>query len=130
MNGPRRLDARALEAMAREAGFDVVGFTPARALPRGALIDWLEAGHHADMGWMAAHLEERLDVTRLFPPARTVMALACNYWHGGLDESPIARYARGRDYHATLKIGSGRCAGACVSAGPTSRTTARSTPTR
>lgn len=103
MNGPRRLDAQTLEAMAREAGFDVVGFAPARALPRSALVDWLEAGHHADLGWMAAHLEERLDVTRLFPPARTVMALACNYWHGGLDESPIARYARGRDYHATLK---------------------------
>ncbi len=99
----RRLEGRELVAMATEAGFDLIGFAPARPLPRQALVDWLAAGHHADLGWMAAHLEERLDVTRLFPPARTVMALACNYWKGGLDDSPVARYARGRDYHATLK---------------------------
>ena len=103
MVGPRRLDGAELGLLAREAGFDLVGFAPARPLPRAARVDWLSAGHHADLGWMAEHLEERLDVTRLFPPARTVMALACNYWQRGLDESPIARYARGRDYHATLK---------------------------
>lgn len=103
MSSPLRLEAPEVEALAREAGFDLVGFAPARALPRGPLLKWLDAGHHADLGWMAEHVEERLDVTRLFPPARTVVALACNYWQPGPDDAPIARYARGRDYHATLR---------------------------
>lgn len=97
------LDAAEVTRLARESGFDLVGFAPARPLPSSALLDWLEAGHHADLAWMATHVEERLDVTRLFPPARTVVALACNYWRAEHEGSPIARYARGRDYHATLR---------------------------
>ena len=33
---------------------------------------------------------------------RTVIELACNYWHTD-EESQVARYARGRDYHLTLR---------------------------
>lgn len=51
---------------------------------------------------MRSRVEERLDVTRLLPGARTVVALACNY-HRGDEPSTIARYARGRDYHATMR---------------------------
>jgi epoxyqueuosine reductase len=87
--------------LARAAGFDLVGFARAEPLPRESLVAWLEAGHHAGLDWMAARLEDRLDVTRLLPGARTVVALACNYFHPG--DSPVARYARGRDYHATLR---------------------------
>jgi epoxyqueuosine reductase len=87
--------------LARAAGFDLVGFARAAPLPRETLVAWLEAGHHADLDWMAARLEERLDVSRLLPGARTVVALACNYFHPG--DSVVARYARGRDYHATLR---------------------------
>ena len=54
------------------------------------------------MDWLQARMADRLDVRRVLPGAQTVMALACNYFHGD-DEGPIARYARGRDYHATLK---------------------------
>jgi epoxyqueuosine reductase len=91
-----------LEALAKAAGFDLVGFARAEPIPRAVLLDWLEAGYHADLDWMAERLEERLDVTRLLPDAQTVIALACNYWHGD-EPSPIARYARGRDYHATMR---------------------------
>lgn len=94
--------AEKLSAMARAAGFDLVGFAKAEPIPRATLLDWLEAGHHADMDWMAERVDERLDPTLLLPGARTVISLACNYWH--TDEvSPVARYARGRDYHATMK---------------------------
>lgn len=96
------LPSEELAAQARAAGFDLVGFARAEPIPREVLVDWLAAGYHADLDWMGERLEERLDVARLLPNARTVIALACNYWHGDTP-SPIARYARGRDYHATMR---------------------------
>jgi epoxyqueuosine reductase len=57
----------------------------------------------ADMDWMQERLAERLDVTRLVPGARTVVALACAYASESTEDGPIARYARGRDYHYTLQ---------------------------
>lgn len=91
-----------LVAMARAAGFDLVGFARAEPIPREALVEWLLAGYHADMDWLEARLEDRLDVRRVLPGARTVMALACNYWFGD-EPSAVARVGRGRDYHATMR---------------------------
>lgn len=96
------VSAAQLAELARRAGFDLVGFAKAEPIPRETLLDWLSAGHHADLDWMAERVEERLDVGRLLPGARTVVSLVCNYWHTD-DASPIARYARGRDYHATMR---------------------------
>ncbi|MFZ5443006.1 MAG: tRNA epoxyqueuosine(34) reductase QueG [Myxococcota bacterium] len=96
------LTAARLTQLAKAAGFELVGFSRAAPIPREVLADWLAAGHHADLDWMAERLEERLDVTKLFPGAKTVVSLVCNYWHTD-DASPIARYARGRDYHATMR---------------------------
>jgi epoxyqueuosine reductase len=78
---------------------------------------WLNEGRHGDMGYMAEQVEKRLDVARLFeevapggPPPRAVLMVADQYApRGGDDERPrpgrgrIARYARGRDYHRTIK---------------------------
>lgn len=91
-----------LTSLAKAAGFDLVGLAKAEPIPRETLLDWLTAGHHADLDWMAERVEERLDVGTLLPGAKTVMSLVCNYWHTD-DPSPIARYARGRDYHATMR---------------------------
>ena len=57
----------------------------------------------ADMDWPAEGAADRLDAKRLLPEAGTVMALGCNYDGGRRGSgSPVARYARGRDYHATV----------------------------
>jgi epoxyqueuosine reductase len=99
------LPAARVRALASAAGFDLVGFARAEPLPPRLLRDWLEAGMAADMDWMAERAEDRLDPGRLLPGAQTVVALACNY-HVEVPEaeaSPLARYARGRDYHATLR---------------------------
>lgn len=96
------LSAMEVRALALQAGFDLVGFARAEPIPRETLTDWLLAGHHADLDWMAERVDERLDVTKLLPGARTVIALACNYWRSD-EPGPIARYARGRDYHATMR---------------------------
>ncbi len=96
------LPAEELTQLARSAGFDLIGFARAEPIPRQVLAEWIEAGHHADMDWLAQRLDARLDVAQLLPGAKTVVALACNYWRSD-DASPVARYARGRDYHLTLR---------------------------
>jgi epoxyqueuosine reductase len=93
-----------IRELAEEAGFDLCGFAKAEPIPAETLFSWLDAGMSADMKWMAGRAAERLDVARLLSGAKTVVALACNYYFPDpSDGSAIARYARGRDYHATLK---------------------------
>jgi epoxyqueuosine reductase len=97
-----KLSSSKLAELARGAGFELVGFARAEPIPRETLLDWIAAGHHADLDWMERRVEERLDPTKLLPNAKTVIALVCNYWHSD-EPSSIARYARGRDYHATMR---------------------------
>lgn len=60
------------------------------------------------MGWMAEHVDVRIDPGLLLPGARSVLCVADRY-DGDQDETParglgrIARYARGRDYHRHMK---------------------------
>lgn len=101
----RVIPSAQIAALAREAGFDLCGFARPEPIPAEVLGEWLASGMAADMDWMGARVAERLDVRRLVPDARTVISLACNYyvWDAELEDSPLSRYARGRDYHATLK---------------------------
>ncbi|MCE9673345.1 tRNA epoxyqueuosine(34) reductase QueG [Myxococcus stipitatus] len=94
-----------LRDLALSVGFDLVGFARAEPIPPSFLLEWLEAGFAADMDWMSERADERLDVKNLLPGARTVIAFANNYWRDDTQStgSPIARYARGRDYHSTLR---------------------------
>ena len=98
------LSGARVKHLALSAGFDLVGFARAEPLPPRTLLDWLEAGMAADMDWMGERAADRLDPARLLPGARTVVALACNYFVESPEgaASPVATYARGRDYHATL----------------------------
>src|SRR5688500_15951143 len=100
---PPPLPGSRLRALALEAGFDLCGFARADPIPPATLTDWLEAGMDADMDWMGRRTAERLDPSLLLPGARAVVALACNYYQPDTEPSPVARYARGRDYHATLR---------------------------
>jgi epoxyqueuosine reductase len=99
------LPSAEIVALAGEAGFDLCGFARAEPIPPEVLGEWIASGMAADMDWMGARVAERSDVRRLVPEARTVVSLACNYyvWDADLESSPVSRYARGRDYHATLK---------------------------
>ncbi len=103
----------AIRARAIEAGFDTVGFAPAR-IGRAQADDlgaFLDRGLHGDMAWMATTRDRRADPSVLWPEARTVIALGANY---GPDDDPLAVlsergagaisvYARNRDYHDVLK---------------------------
>ncbi len=75
------------------------------------LDDWLAAGRHGDMDWMAESAWRRADPRHLWPEARSIVMLGLNY---GPDSDPraslahperatISVYARNRDYHDVLK---------------------------
>jgi epoxyqueuosine reductase len=105
---PPPLDAAFVKAAARRAGFHEVGLARAEPLDPRGLDRMLAAGAEADMAWLRTRRAERLDPGRLLPGARTVVALALSY-HAGDPGPPqpgageVARYARGRDYHAVVK---------------------------
>ena len=110
--------ADAIRAQALETGFDAVGFAPAALGEevRQDLAGFLAAGHHGDMGWLAEKGDRRGDPRGLWPEARTVIALAMNYWPGAEAPVPagcavISRYARNRDYHDVVKKRLKRLAG-------------------
>ncbi|MCC6778479.1 MAG: tRNA epoxyqueuosine(34) reductase QueG [Hyphomicrobiales bacterium] len=103
----------ALTQAAREQGFDVVGVTRPDAIPQAParLRQFLEAGAHGDMSWLAANAERRGDPRVLWPQVRTIIMLGMSY--GGEDDplailrqgdrGAISVYARGDDYHDVIK---------------------------
>jgi epoxyqueuosine reductase len=101
------LDAAFVKEAARAAGFVACGVARAEPLDPAALDRMLAIGGDADMVWLRSQRAERLDPARLLPGARSVVALALAY--DGRDAAvpdgagEVARYARGRDYHAVMK---------------------------
>lgn len=100
--------AALVKAAARAEGFDAVGVAAAAPLDPAALDRWLARGWDAGLWYVRGSRDERLDVTRVLPGARSVVAVAVAYRHP--DEAPpaephgvVARYARGRDYHNVLR---------------------------
>ena len=91
-----------LKAQALGFGFDLVGITtlgPVESAPR--LERWLEAGHHGEMEYLARGAELRRDTTRPEPGMRSALVVAMEY--GGREPTgPVARYARGDDYHRVM----------------------------
>lgn len=99
---------RAVKARARAEGFDEVAVGPAGPPDHGeALLDWLAAGHAGTMAYIGRRAAERLDPARVLPGARSVVTVALNYHRPDADAdpswAPVARYARGRDYHDVMR---------------------------
>jgi epoxyqueuosine reductase len=105
--------AGAIRAKALALGFDAVGFAPASLGPeaRTRLRDFLQAGQHGDMGWLAERADQRADPQCLWPEARTVVALGLSYAPGfdaletlsRPERGTISVYARHRDYHDVVR---------------------------
>jgi len=102
-----------LVTRARAEGFDAcrvcrpwdVDHMPAR------LAAFLERGYHGQMGWLAERAHWRGAPQRLWPEARSVIVLGESYTPeedplaglGRRDRGNVSVYARGRDYHDTVK---------------------------
>jgi epoxyqueuosine reductase len=104
------------ESLTREAralGFDCAGVTDPDSIAQAAqhFRDFLAAGSHGDMDWLADRPERRADPRGLWPDVRSVIMLGVNY---GPDRNPldilaqrtrgaISVYAQGDDYHDLIK---------------------------
>jgi epoxyqueuosine reductase len=103
-------------ALAEEAarlGFAACGIAPATAdwAAAARLDDWVAAGMHGDMEWMAARANQRRSPQALWPEAASVIALGMSYAPAAdplalaahPDRARLSVYAQGADYHDTVK---------------------------
>ena len=94
---------RLAKAHAFALGFDLAGVAElGPADTAAAFEEWIGAGHSGTMGYLARGAEKRRD-TRL-PRPGTTHALVVALDYGGKEPSgPVARYARGGDYHDVME---------------------------
>ena len=96
---------------ARRLGFALVGVASVDPPQHWAFYQkWLNLGYAGEMGYLGRNLDRRADVREIVPDAKSILCVGLNY----LPESDvsndqastsgqIARYARGDDYHDTMK---------------------------
>ena len=88
-------------------GFVRFGVARAAEAPgHAAFCEWIAAGRHAGMAYLARTEAVRGDARALLPGARSVVCLAAPHPSEpavAADGSRIARYASGPDYHGTLR---------------------------
>ncbi len=103
-----------IRTWARELGFQRCGVAGVELGEDEAhLLDWLAAGRHGDMAWMAQHGTRRSRPAELRPGTLRVISVRMDYagsepeadWTALADgeRAYVARYARGRDYHKLLR---------------------------
>src|ERR1700690_1054025 len=78
-----------LADQARALGFDCIGVTGPDAIADAGrhFREFLDAGAHGDMEWLATNPERRTDPRVLWPGVRSVIMLGVNY---GPAENPLA----------------------------------------
>ena len=91
-----------IKSRARALGFDDVGIVRLGPTPTyDAFARWLERGFAGDMAYLARGAEKRRDSTRPVPGAVSAIVVTRDY--GGREpDGPVARYARGDDYHDVM----------------------------
>ncbi len=103
-------------ARCRALGFALAGVAPAAPTRyEQEYRDWIEAGRHGEMAYLAQNVEKRFDVRTMIPGAgaKSIICVADRYGeegteahrrnrHGGT-KGRIARYAQGDDYHVVMK---------------------------
>jgi len=120
---------RRLAGWARTLGFSQIGVAAVDlSAAEPGLRDWLSAGCHGDMGYMAAHGMARARPAELRPGTLSVITARMDYLPPGPDagggaeaeavdwratelarlqrpgEAIVSIYARGRDYHKVLRL--------------------------
>ncbi len=106
--------ARRIAAWGRELGFGSIGIAGTElAAEEARLLDWLDAGRHGEMDYMARHGARRARPALLVPGTLRVITARLDYWPGQarpardvLDDpgaAYVSRYALGRDYHKVLR---------------------------
>ena len=104
-----------LRALALDIGFHDLRVTTPAAIGAagGRLRDFLAAGRHGDMDWLARNADRRADPAVLWPDVRSIVMLGISYAPPGDPLAALAKrshgaiscYAQGKDYHDLVKRG-------------------------
>jgi len=114
-------------AEARAAGFDAARVTRPDAIDPSTghrLAEFLKAGRHGDMQWMATTAERRRHPVSMWPDTRSIVMLGMNYAPAGdplaalreRGRAAISCYAQCEDYHEVVRAGLKRVAGSLAQA--------------
>ena len=105
--------ATAIKAWGRELGFADIGIAHADlSHAEAGLLDWLSAGYHGEMDYMARHGLTRARPAELVPGTVSVITARLDYKPDAADSGAnlqdpgrayLSRYALGRDYHKVLR---------------------------
>lgn len=105
--------AERIREMATDLGFQQVGISDANIGEHEAhLQQWLDAGYHGEMEWMASHGSKRTRPAELVPGTRRIISVRMDYLPtdthmakrlADRDAAYISRYALGRDYHKLIR---------------------------
>ncbi|MEM1059901.1 MAG: tRNA epoxyqueuosine(34) reductase QueG [Verrucomicrobiota bacterium] len=96
--------ATEVKDLARRLGFDLAGATSADPTRWADYYrEWIGAGRHGKMAWLARDADRRTDPRRVLPGARSLLVVGLNYWQPHpQSRGRIARYALGDDYHELM----------------------------
>ena len=97
-----------------ELGFRRIAVTDTElATAEARLFEWLDAGCHGEMDWMARHGTRRTRPAELQPGTIRVISAAMDYWPEPArparavlrdpERGYVSRYAVGRDYHKLIR---------------------------
>jgi epoxyqueuosine reductase len=91
-----------VKAQAYGLGFDLCGIARLGPVETAAAFDaWIDKGYAGEMAYLSRGAEKRRDSRLPFPGAISAIVVGMDY--GGREPSgPIARYARGDDYHDVM----------------------------
>ena len=98
----------------RELGFSAIGIADTDlAAEEVQLLNWLDAGRHGEMDYMARHGTRRARPAELVPGTVRVVTARLDYWPAQANDphetladpsrAYVSRYALGRDYHKVLR---------------------------
>lgn len=97
----------------RELGFSAIGFASVMlGEAENELMEWLAAGYHGSMNYMAHHGSIRARPAELLPGTASIISARLDYlppasdpWSNLADSQRayVSRYALGRDYHKLMR---------------------------
>ena len=98
-----------IKTLSEENGFSKIGFTKAKFYKEDSnyLNNWLDKNYNASMKWIDKRKDERANIFKYYPDAKSVIVFGINYYTGNAKDDKnigkISNYAWGDDYHVVIK---------------------------
>ncbi|MDK3160293.1 hypothetical protein QPK87_27585 [Kamptonema cortianum] len=83
--------AETIKQFAMGTGFDFCGITTAEPPERAAYLrEWLAAGKHGSMAWLAKNADKRVNPDAVLPGAKSIIVVGLNYGDDDAQMAPVA----------------------------------------